>query len=266
MAESWYEPALWRLLRSPGRRQTGAMRGLIHYVHTPIPTRVASLLGASLVVVGAGLCVALSIYLGDIVSLRDAAYWSAISILPWFAAFELNKRSLRRVENLRLRVGAVAATLLGAMVLSGVLQKAVYAAHGHPLGPLGLHIVVHLPETMIVALLTVLAALMSSQPIAPRAPSGELPITPERIRWIKSAGNYVEIATPARVEMHRMTLGDAERLLDPGAFVRVNRSTIVARALIVRVKPGAKAGLIELADGRAVPIGQAYRSNFANVA
>jgi hypothetical protein len=242
------------------------MRGLIRYVHTPVPTRFAGLFAASIVVVGAGLCLALSAWLAEVVPLRDAVYWSIITILPWFAAFELNKRSLRRIENLRLRWAIVGATLLGAMVLSGVLQKGVFMAHGRPLSPLGLHIVVHFPEMLVVALLTVLAALMASRPIEPRAPSGELPITPERIRWIKSAGNYVEIATPARVEMHRMTLGDAERMLDPSAFVRVNRSTIVARSMIARVKPGAKAGLIELVDGRAVPIGQAYRSNFADAA
>lgn len=239
------------------------MRGLIRYFHAPAPPSVASILGAALVLASAGFCVVWNVVQGQIVSLLDAVYWGAITILPWYLAFELNKRFLRRIEDRRRRILAAGGALAGALIASALLQKALFAAHGHPLGPLGLHIVVHLPESAIVALLSVVASLLSSRPIAPRAPAGELPIAPERIRWIKSAGNYVEIATPARIEMHRMTLADAERMLNAREFVRVNRSTIIARSLIVRVKPGAKAGLLELSDGRVVPIGQAYRANFA---
>lgn len=242
------------------------MRGLIHYLHAPAPARVAGPLAAALVLIGAGYCVGLNVLQGHIVTLRDALWWSAVSVLPWYLAFEINKWALLRLESPGWRYGAIAAAILGALLLSSLLQKALFALHGHPLGPLGLHIVVHLTETMLVAVLTVVAALLSTRPVAPRAPEGELPVAPERIRWIKSAGNYVEIATPARVEMHRMTLAEAERLLDPREFVRVNRTTILSRALIVRIKPGAKAGLIELQDGRAVPIGQAYRANFADAA
>jgi DNA-binding LytR/AlgR family response regulator len=243
------------------------MRGLFQYIHAPAPPSIASLLGTALLIVGAGYCVTWGVMQGQIVGVDIALAWAVVSVLPWYGAFEVNKRVLRDYEDLGARIAALAASLLVAMVASALLQKALFSAHGHPIDALALHLVRHGQETVIVALLSIVAALLASRPVTPRAANDrELPVAAERIRWIKSAGNYVEIATPARVEMHRMTLAEAERLLDPAAFVRVNRTTIVARALIVRVKPGAKAGLIELQDGRAVPIGQAYRANFADAA
>lgn len=49
------------------------------------------------------------------------------------------------------------------------------------------------------------------------------------ILWIDTAGNYVQLHLPARTLLHRSTLTELERYLDPAVFVRVHRRTLVRR-------------------------------------
>ena len=49
------------------------------------------------------------------------------------------------------------------------------------------------------------------------------------VRWISAAGNYVELHLDGRTVLHRVTISQLERRLDPAVFLRVHRSTIVRR-------------------------------------
>ncbi|MGE0863683.1 MAG: LytR/AlgR family response regulator transcription factor [Vicinamibacterales bacterium] len=47
------------------------------------------------------------------------------------------------------------------------------------------------------------------------------------VRWIAAAGNYVELHLRDRKVLHRVTISQLERRLDPASFIRVHRSTMV---------------------------------------
>ena len=55
------------------------------------------------------------------------------------------------------------------------------------------------------------------------------------IRWIESAGNYVELHLAGRTVLHRITLNRIETLLAPEDFLRVHRGAIVRRGEIARL-------------------------------
>jgi two-component system LytT family response regulator len=81
----------------------------------------------------------------------------------------------------------------------------------------------------------------------------------EDVEWIQGAGNYVEIRAGDRTSLDRRTLQDLERRLDPGKFVRIHRSTIVARAAIREVRPGeSDAYQVTLASGMTLRMSRAH--------
>jgi len=47
------------------------------------------------------------------------------------------------------------------------------------------------------------------------------------VLWIESAGNYVELHLPQRTFLHRSTLTELERYLDPAQFLRIHRRIVV---------------------------------------
>lgn len=63
----------------------------------------------------------------------------------------------------------------------------------------------------------------------------------EQIRWLASAGNYVEIHLHGRSVLHRATLNALEQRLPPGEFLRVHRGALL--------RPGEVAALNVLGDG-----------------
>lgn len=54
-------------------------------------------------------------------------------------------------------------------------------------------------------------------------------IQAREVRWMSAAGNYVELHLGDRTVLHRVTISQLERRLDPAVFLRVHRSTIVRR-------------------------------------
>jgi two-component system LytT family response regulator len=79
------------------------------------------------------------------------------------------------------------------------------------------------------------------------------------VEWIQGAGNYVEIRAGDRTYLDRRTLQELERRLDPGKFVRIHRSTIVARAAIREVRPGeSDAYQVTLASGMTLRMSRAH--------
>jgi two-component system LytT family response regulator len=47
------------------------------------------------------------------------------------------------------------------------------------------------------------------------------------VLWIESAGNYVELHLPQHTFLHRSTLAELERYLDPAHFLRIHRRILV---------------------------------------
>jgi two-component system, LytTR family, response regulator len=56
------------------------------------------------------------------------------------------------------------------------------------------------------------------------------------VRWISSAGNYIELHMDDRNRLHRSALAQFERHLDPTEFLRVHRTALVRRASIRALK------------------------------
>lgn len=90
-----------------------------------------------------------------------------------------------------------------------------------------------------------------------------------QIRWLASAGNYVELHLDGRSLLHRTTLGALEQRLPPGEFLRVHRTALL--------RPGEVAALhvlgegvysAQLRDGSRVPVSErhvaAVRALFAS--
>lgn len=232
----------------------------------PLGLRTIAIVGTLLVVGGASYCLLRELLIYDTPSPSRAAYWAAVTMLPWLVAFECNKLILQRVSSARFRIVMIAAVLLLTLIVLGMVQWLIYSSHGWSFGAvMRLHAVSHTPETIIVVLLTVIAAyVISLPPKAGAQAGGGLPAEPHYIRWVKSAGNYVEFRTDTRSHVRRMTLRQAQELLDADQFIRISRSVVVNRNAI---DPDSR-GLhdhVRLADGTEHKIGDAYRAEIAKL-
>ena len=79
------------------------------------------------------------------------------------------------------------------------------------------------------------------------------------IRWIESAGNYVELHLAGRTVLHRITLNRLETLLAPDEFIRVHRGAIVRRSEIARLDTVGDGGYrLTLRCGAAVAVSERY--------
>jgi len=59
----------------------------------------------------------------------------------------------------------------------------------------------------------------------------------DSVDWVESYGNYVLIHTPDRRYIYRETMAAMEKKLDPAAFVRIRRSTMVRIDRIKELRP-----------------------------
>ena len=94
-----------------------------------------------------------------------------------------------------------------------------------------------------------------------RRGSDLVPLSVESIDWIASADNYVEIHAGRETHLLRETMQSVESHLDPRAFARIHRGTIVNRARVRAVRTQATGELaIELVSGALLPVGRSYRA------
>lgn len=79
------------------------------------------------------------------------------------------------------------------------------------------------------------------------------------VRWISAAGNYVELHLDDRSVLHRVTISQLERRLDPAVFFRVHRSAIVRRdeCEALRIE-GDSAYSLRLRNGDRVSVSSRY--------
>jgi two-component system LytT family response regulator len=94
---------------------------------------------------------------------------------------------------------------------------------------------------------------------------GEITIVPvERIDWIGSADNYVEIHVGEATHLVRRSLASLEGRLDPRRFLRVHRQSIVNADRVRTVRQDESGDLeIELDGGTRLPVGRAFRVRLA---
>ena len=82
------------------------------------------------------------------------------------------------------------------------------------------------------------------------------------IDLIEAERDYMRLHLGQRSYLLHQTIGELERRLDPTAFIRLHRSTIVRRERITGFKrDGEGAWLAELADGRLLRVGRTYLQN-----
>jgi two-component system LytT family response regulator len=79
------------------------------------------------------------------------------------------------------------------------------------------------------------------------------------VRWIATAGNYVELHTAQRTVLHRSTLTALEGYLDPQDFLRIHRRILVRRSQVSGLRQGQEGGytLVTLC-GQALPVSERY--------
>ncbi len=81
----------------------------------------------------------------------------------------------------------------------------------------------------------------------------------EKVDWIESAGNYVELHCQQRSLLHRISLGALETRLNPQHYLRVHRTAIVRRAqCAVLLTNGDGRYQLTLHCGATVPVSERY--------
>jgi len=84
----------------------------------------------------------------------------------------------------------------------------------------------------------------------------------EDVEWITSEGNYVSLHSKAKAYLLRETMDRIEKKLDPDAFVRLRRSTIVRIDQIQELHPTSQGEFeVILKDGTRLSSSRRYRKN-----
>ncbi len=80
------------------------------------------------------------------------------------------------------------------------------------------------------------------------------------IERIDAAGDYMVISTGGQTLVHRETMKDLEKRLDPRNFQRIHRSTIVNLDQVKQVKPHTNGEcFLVLGSGAQVKVSRSYR-------
>ena len=82
------------------------------------------------------------------------------------------------------------------------------------------------------------------------------------VDWAEAAGNYVRLHVGREVHLVRETMAALEAALDPGRFVRIHRSAIVAVDRIKELQPWfAGDYVVTLHNGVKLRMSRTYREN-----
>jgi two-component system, LytTR family, response regulator len=81
------------------------------------------------------------------------------------------------------------------------------------------------------------------------------------VDWVEAEGDYVRLHVAGRSHLLRETMAAMERRLDPIAFSRIHRSTIVNVSRIAELRPvTAREWQVVLRDGRRLALSRRYRA------
>lgn len=86
-------------------------------------------------------------------------------------------------------------------------------------------------------------------------------INHQEITYIESAQNYIRIHLPDHIYLTYFTMAEMEETLPADKFKRIHKSYIVNLDKITSIE----AGMLHLADGSAVALGQSYRKELQDV-
>jgi hypothetical protein len=189
------------------------------------------------------------------------ALWALATVLPWYIAYEANKYVLRLNSGLVVKGLAIVAVLGATLVACGAADWRLGRSFGYYEGTLrALHVYRHLPETLAIAFLTIIASAFAARPVdsVESGRPAELPIPPDRIQLVRGAGNYAELEATERTLLHRATLSEVEAALSPHGFVRISRSVIVPRRRIAEVAMRAGRRVVRLTDGSEHRVGSTF--------
>lgn len=79
------------------------------------------------------------------------------------------------------------------------------------------------------------------------------------VLWLDSAGNYVALHTAQRTLLHRSTLAELERYLDPADFLRIHRRTLVRRGQLHALRQTGEGGCaLTLRCGEELAVSERY--------
>lgn len=85
------------------------------------------------------------------------------------------------------------------------------------------------------------------------------------IIWIKGAANYVELHCGNKTYLHRESMANLQKSLDPAQFVRVHRSALVNTSKVASLTSElGRYSLLHLSNGDEVRIGQAHKDALFN--
>ncbi len=229
--------------------------------HRPMSWDRLAAAGLLVLAGGALYCFAYNFLQGRLESPLIGAAWATANLLPWLAAFELAKRLELPARPIRQSGGRLAALLAGAASASLLLEAGFGLIAPAAAPDLAFELVRRLPGAALVLFLVLILRMGRERAAASDAEA--LPLLAHQIDWIKAAGNYLEFHCAAGLVMRRMTLAEAEARLAASDFVRIHRSTIVNAARIVGIRRGKLADEVELAGGRLLKVGPAYRPGLA---
>lgn len=79
------------------------------------------------------------------------------------------------------------------------------------------------------------------------------------VRWIETAGNYVELHVAQRTYLHRTTLAELEVHLDPAQFLRIHRRILVRRAEMAALRQAQEGSwYLALRGGEELPVSERH--------
>lgn len=227
------------------------------------PWRGAPLAGIALVVwiAGASYCMGYEQLRSGSGNWPGSLLWSAYGVMPWLALFEAVKRRDRRSA----RPLGVAA-LLGLLFLTAALSLLLERLAQPNGSPFALQVMRRLPA--LAATILLLLVVRREQNLAARhvAAAREREVETLRrhapaIRFIRAADNYLELHLDGQVWTRRITMREAEAILEPLGFVRVHRSIIVNRDHVERIVAQKGGPAVRTRDGTMLPTGKAFSAN-----
>lgn len=189
-----------------------------------------------------------------------ASRWAVSTLMPWLFVLYFIRRRLERQAS--WSPTAEAALLAAMLFLSVTLDILLFDLEAWRAADILGRAQARLPILIAVPVLARLALQTDdcSPETSDTSLSAGLAAELRNCRLCIAAGNYVEVDDGRRIRLMRMTMRQAEEALG-NDYVRIHRSTIVARALIVSLDRD-RHGVcgVRLSDGCRLRVGRAYRT------
>jgi hypothetical protein len=186
-----------------------------------------------------------------------ALLWAIVNVGPFLIAFELGKALRAGAPTPRSDWFRLAALGCGTVALSILLQRLV----GWETSGVAFEAVRRLPALVLLAaawLAGLAPPLRAGNPVAPGEGEDSI-LASSAFDWVRAAGNYVELKIDGRSVMIRLTMQQAETLLQPRGFLRIHRSVLVRTAAVADYRCGKAQDEIRLRCGTTFKVGEKYR-------